>query len=282
MKPILEDISSNLLQSSFYAYSYTTSAFDFKLHFHPEYELTYIIKGNGYRLIGNSHHEFSDDDFVLIGPNLPHTWFGKAGTDDKFEAIVVQLPSEFVQRIIDFKETNHLKILFEKSNCGLLFKEYPSDIKTMLLEMINKTGIEKMLALLSILTKLSFCRTTKISSSIYKYQINEEMEIRINKVCVFLQNNFSNDISLKKVADLIFMSESNFCKFFKKATSITFSNYINDLRINAVCNFLLNSDENIKNIAYSCGFESLSYFNRIFLRKKQMTPKEFRIYHTVK
>jgi AraC-like DNA-binding protein len=107
------------------------------------------------------------------------------------------------------------------------------------------------------------------------------MENRINKVCVFLHDNFSNKISLKEVADLIFMSESNFCKFFKKATNITFSDYLNELRINATCKLLLCSDENIKNIAFSCGFESLSYFNRVFLKKKHISPKEFRLNHAI-
>ena len=100
-------------------------------------------------------------------------------------------------------------------------------------------------------------------------------------MCVFTKQ-FSNHVSLKEVADLIYMTESNFCKFFKKSTSITFSNYLNELRINAVCKLLLYSDDNIKNIAYSCGFESLSYFNRVFLKKKHMPPKEFRMYHAVK
>jgi AraC-like DNA-binding protein len=282
MKPILEDISTNLSECSFYAYSYTTSGFDFKWHFHPEYELTYIVKGNGYRLIGNNHQEFSDDDFVLIGPNLPHTWFGNAAENENFEAIVIQLPSDFVQKIISFKETNHLKALFEKSNCGLLFKDYPVDVKNSLFNIINATGIVKMVALISVLSELSICRTMPISSAIYKYQINEEMENKINKVCVFLQNNFSNPISLKEVADLIYMTESNFCKFFKKSTSITFSNYLNELRINAVCNLLIYSDDSIKEIAYSCGFESLSYFNRVFLKKKHMPPKAFRMNQFVK
>lgn len=281
MKPIFEDISTNLVRSSFYAYSYTTPAFEFKWHFHPEYELTYIIKGNGYRLIGNSHQEFSDGDFVLIGPNLPHTWFGKAAKDESFEAIVIQLPSEYVQKIINFKETAHLKELFEKSNCGLLFKDYPTRIKSCLLKIIDTSGIDKMVALISLLSTLSQCTTTTVSSSIYKYQVNNEIENRINKVCIYLQNNFANNISLKDVADLIFMTESNFCKFFKKTTSITFSNYLNELRINAVCKLLLYSDENIKNIAYSSGFESLSYFNRIFLKKKQMSPRDFRIKYAV-
>jgi AraC-like DNA-binding protein len=281
MKPILEDISNNLLHSSFYAFSYHTSGFDFKWHFHPEYELTYIVKGSGYRLIGNSHQEFSDHDFVLIGPNLPHTWFGKASDNEYFEAIVIQLPIDFVEKMIDFKELRELKLLFQKSNSGLSFLDYPTDIKKSLLNIIDATGIEKMVALMDVLSKLSKCRTIPISLSIYKYQTNEVMENRINKVCVFLQDNFSNKISLKEVADLIFMSESNFCKFFKKATNITFSDYLNELRINATCKLLLCSDENIKNIAFSCGFESLSYFNRVFLKKKHISPKEFRLNHAI-
>jgi AraC-like DNA-binding protein len=72
------------------------------------------------------------------------------------------------------------------------------------------------------------------------------------------------------------MSESNFCKFFKKATSTTFSDYINDLRINEACNLLLFSDYSISEIAHASGFESLSYFNRVFLKKKQTTPSLFR------
>lgn len=282
MKPILEDISTNLSECSFYAYSYTTSGFDFKWHFHPEYELTYIVKGNGYRLIGNNHQEFSDDDFVLIGPNLPHTWFGNAAENENFEAIVIQLPSDFVQKIISFKETKHLKALFEKSNCGLVFKDFPIEIKNSLYHIINSHNIEKFVSILNFLSELSNYNTIPITSMIYKYQINEEMENKINKVCVFLQNNLSNPISLKEVADLIYMTESNFCKFFKKSTSITFSNYLNELRINAVCKLLIYSDDSIKEIAYSCGFESLSYFNRVFLKKKHMPPKAFRMNHSVK
>ena len=86
MKPVLENISNYLQDSSFYAYSYTTTSFDFKWHFHPEYELTFIVKGNGHRLIGNSHQEFSDNDFVLIGPNIPHAWVGKTKGKKVFEA----------------------------------------------------------------------------------------------------------------------------------------------------------------------------------------------------
>lgn len=281
MKPVLENISTHFQQSSIYAYSFKTEAFNFKWHFHPEYELTFIIKGNGSRLIGNSHQSFSDGDFVLIGPNLPHTWFGKALPGQYFEAIVIQMPIAFVDRIIDFKETNQLKSLFQKSNCGILIKEYPNDIKNRLSNIINTNGIEQMANLLNVLSILTSCSITPISNAIYKYHINVAMENRINKVCEFIQHNYFNKISLKQAADLIYMTESNFCKFFKKTTSITFSDYLNDLRIDAVCKLLLSSEDNIKNIAYDCGFESLSYFNRVFLKKKQLTPKDFRFKHSI-
>jgi AraC-like DNA-binding protein len=91
-----------------------------------------------------------------------------------------------------------------------------------------------------------------------------------------LQHHFHEAITLKQVADLVFMSESNFCKFFKKATNTTFSDYLNDLRINEACHLLLSSEENISKIAHDCGFESLSYFNRVFLKKKDQSPSRFR------
>jgi AraC-like DNA-binding protein len=106
--------------------------------------------------------------------------------------------------------------------------------------------------------------------------MTKQFETRVNKVCAHLQNHFHEQITLKQVADLVFMSESNFCKFFKKATGTTFSDYLNDLRINDACHLLLSTEDTVGKIAQDSGFESLSYFNRVFLKKKQLTPSVFR------
>jgi AraC-like DNA-binding protein len=103
-----------------------------------------------------------------------------------------------------------------------------------------------------------------------------ETEKRINKVCGYLEQNFTTKITLGEVASLISLSESNFCKFFKKATGKTFSDYLNDIRIQESCQILLKTDLDINQIAMQCGYESLSYFNRIFLKKKGLTPRQFR------
>ena len=112
----------------------------------------------------------------------------------------------------------------------------------------------------------------KIYLSDKAFLYNNNDEFRINKVLTYLQNNYTEKIQLKNVANLIFQSESNFCKFFKKSTGKTFSNYLNDIRINEVCQMLLNTDKTINEIAYNCGFETLSYFNRVFLKKKKVSP----------
>lgn len=276
MKPILEDISKHLLYASFYAYSYTTESFDFKWHFHPEYELTFIVRGNGYRLIGNNYQEFSSSDLVLIGPNLPHTWVGKSLGNEPFEAIVIQFSKDFVQKTLSFKENSELKSLFENANNGLFFKDFPADVKELLFGLTELSGIESVAKLLVVFSKLSFYNPIPLSTQLYKNEVNEKFETRINKVYLFLQNRFSEKITLKQVADIVHMTESNFCKFFKKAMGTTFSNYLNDLRIHETCILLLHSDKNIKQIAFSCGFESLSYFNRVFLKKKLMSPSVYR------
>ena len=73
------------------------------------------------------------------------------------------------------------------------------------------------------------------------------------------------------MADLVYLTESNFCKFFKKATGKTYSDYLNELRINEACRLLVQSDKSIIQISFDCGFETLSYFNRVFLNKKGVT-----------
>jgi AraC-like DNA-binding protein len=78
------------------------------------------------------------------------------------------------------------------------------------------------------------------------------------------------------VADLLHLTESNFCKFFKKATGKTYSDYLNEMRINEACRLLVQTEKSVNQIAFDCGFETLSYFNRVFLNKKGITPSGYR------
>jgi AraC-like DNA-binding protein len=279
MKAILEDIKSNQGVSSFYAFRYQVSYFQFKWHYHPEFELTYIVKGNGYRIVGNSYEPFSDGDLVLLGSNLPHTWSGKADGDIDSDAIVIQFSNEFISPFLEFNESILIKKMLNNSLRGISF-ETDKDLISKIIELSETNGVEKILKLISILDILSKKEIRLIAPNTFHNVVSKKSEVRINKVCLFIQNNFQNKIYLKEVADLIYLTESNFCKFFKKATGKTYSDYVNEIRINETCRLLIQTDKTVSQISFECGFETLSYFNRVFLYKKEMTPSVYRKMNT--
>ena len=221
MKAILEDIKTNQGISSFHAFRYQVPYFQFKWHYHPEFELTYIVKGNGYRIVGNSYEPFNDGDLVLLGSNLPHTWSGKADGDVNSDAIVIQFSSEFILPFLELNESLLIKKMLDSSLRGINF-EPDEQLVTKIIEITETNGVERILKLISILDILSKKQIKLIAPNTFHNVVSKKSEVRINKVCLFIQNNFQNKIYLKEVADLIYLTESNFCKFFKKATGKTY------------------------------------------------------------
>ncbi len=278
MKAILEDVKSNQGASSFYAFRYQVPFFQFKWHYHPEYELTYIVKGNGYRIVGNSYEYFNDGDLVLLGNHLPHTWSGKLNDDIKSDAVVIQFSKEFIAPFLGLNESLLIKNMLDTSVRGIRF-EPDEELVSKIIALTETNGVDKILKLISVLDDLSKKQPILIASNSFHNVVSKKNEMRINKVCLYIQNNFYTKISLKEVADLIFLTESNFCKFFKKATGKTYSDYLNELRINEACRLLVQTEKSINQISFECGFESLSYFNRVFLSKKEMTPSKYRKYN---
>ncbi len=275
MKAILEDIKSNQGTSSFYAFRYQVPYFQFKWHYHPEFELTYIVKGNGYRIVGNTYEPFADGDLVLLGSNLPHTWSGKADGDSDSDAIVIQFSNEFISPFLELNESKLIKIMLENSSRGIRF-EYDEKLISKIVDLTETQGVDRIINLISILDQLSKNQSILIAPNTFHNVVSRKSEVRINKVCLFIQHNFQNKIYLKEVAALIYLTESNFCKFFKKATGKTYSDYLNEIRINEASRLLIQTDKTISQISYECGFETLSYFNRVFLNKMQMPPSKYR------
>jgi len=275
MKAFLEDIPSKKGKASFYSTKITVQSFEFKWHYHPEYELTYIVRGSGYRIVGNSHEHFASGDLVLLGSNLPHTWWGKNEDGSRSEAIVIQFSNEFIEPFLRLNEGHAIKALLERAAKGLRF-ESDAALVDKLVSLGQTKEMDSILSLLSILQNLTEKSGSNLCPDAYHNVISKKFETRINKVCTYIQNHYSERISLQQVSELVFMTESNFCKFFKKATSTTFSDYLNDLRINEACHLLIYTEDNISKIAQDCGFESLSYFNRVFLKKKRIKPSLFR------
>jgi AraC-like DNA-binding protein/quercetin dioxygenase-like cupin family protein len=275
MKALFEDIRSKNGNQSFLAYSFTLPSFEFRWHYHPEYELTLITKGSGKRLVGDNYQNYQAGDLVLLGPDLPHTWVSSA-TKKKtsVSAVVVQFSDTFIQGFLHLSEFRAIAGLLAASSHGLAFSS--SNLAKEVAQLPDKSGVEKVTALVHILQKLSEQKPRKLASEYFHAVRGKQNEKRINIICQYLQKHAVDKVELKKAATLVHLSRSAFCKFFKRATGKTFTDYINDIRIGNVCELLIESDKQISEIAYQTGFDSLTYFNRVFIKKKKVTPRKFR------
>ena len=275
MKAQFENIPFDKGSSSVHAYRFQVPFFEFKWHYHPEWELTYIVKGSGYRLIGNTLEDFNAGDFVLIGKNVPHTWCSKAQDDEPVEAIVIQFGTASLESVLAMPESESIESFLSQASRGLYLPD-SNPWESKVIALTQTEGFERVVGLLELLHEISKTGYRPICPNNHHTIVSPKQELRINTVCQYISEHYKESISLTTVADLVYMTESNFCKFFKKATGKTFSDYVNEMRIQAACQLLRDSKIKISTLAHQCGFETLSYFNRVFLAKKKCTPKQYR------
>jgi AraC-like DNA-binding protein len=276
MKAELEKIVPGEGKTILVAHQMSFPYLEYYWHHHPEYELTYKINVAGKRIVGDSYEQFTPGDLVLIGPDLPHTWV----TDRKIkykscDFVLIQFSNSLFQSFGGLAEFDRIKRLLQNSRNGLHFKN-SAFLKDKILALPEKQGVEKVTGLLEILEKLSVQKGRRLASTEYDISQATGKEQRINKVCGFMEQNFSKPISIDEAAKIINISKSGFCKFFKRTTGKTFSDYLNEIRIGNACYQLLETDKPVAQIARNAGFESVSYFNRIFHKKKNSTPSAFR------
>ena len=104
---------------------------------------------------------------------------------------------------------------------------------------------------------------------------NNKEQVRLKIVYEFIESNFQRPISLEEMALKANLSKAAFCRYFKKMTQLTFTEFLNQYRIEQAKR-LLKSDKNVTETCFECGFESLSYFNRIFKKVVGQNPIQFK------
>jgi transcriptional regulator GlxA family with amidase domain len=103
---------------------------------------------------------------------------------------------------------------------------------------------------------------------------------RIEKVFEYMNSHYNMQITLAEVAKIANMPEASFSRFIKKRTGKTFIDSLNEIRLGHASRMLIDTTNTVAEIAYKCGFNNISNFNRIFKRKKFCIPKDFRETYT--
>ena len=273
-------------QSSFIAKQVEQPRFDSEYHFHPEYELKYVIQSRGKRFVGESIENFVEGDLVLIGPNIPHYWKNDPiyyRTDKlKASAFLIMFAENCLgEGFFSMQEMLPIKDLFIRAKGGLGFILEPkSSIPNKMKQLINFNGPLKITSLIEILYALAHTHSRSILPENFIDElpaVNRDVSMaRLRKVHDYVITNFHSKIKIQDVADRANMTPHAFCKYFKKSTKKTFITFLIELRICHAKKLLIENSHTITEICYASGFDNLSYFNRAFKSLTQMTPKEYR------
>jgi len=278
-----QHIKSNTQQHQIHSFWVKSPMFGFHWHYHPEFEITYVKKGRGTRLVGDHMTSFEEGDFVFLGSNLPHTWISDDEfnqSDEQMEVAVLQFHPELIYHpLFDIPEAVKINRLLKNASRGIVFNQAGSEkARSLLIQLIEAESVQKLTTFLELLHHLgSILDHPTLASKAYAPPQNRTTEDRILKVCRFVHDHFREQIRLDDVAKLANMNPTSFCRFFKKSTGQSLSDYINDLRIGKASNLLLDQRNlTVSEVAYQCGFNSQTLFNRLFKKKKQVNPTEFR------
>jgi AraC-like DNA-binding protein len=254
----------------------------FYWHVHPEYEIVYIEGTNGTRHIGDHISRYEDSDLAFIGPNIPHLNFDY-GVKPDHEKIVVQLKEDFLGK--DFllaPELADVKKLFDAAKTGLVFKGKTKEIVgEKLKELTALKGFNQLAMLLEIFQTLAQSSESDPLSiePLLNNQAFKEQQ-RLKNIHNFVEQNYAQTIDFQAVVALSNLSNAAFCRYFKRMTSMTFTDYLNQYRINQAKQLLL-QDYSVTETCYACGFENLSYFNKSFRRWVGENPLGFKKRHII-
>ncbi len=281
MKPYFEKIAAG--PSSFTAFQRSDPEFPFYWHYHPEFELTLIVDSHGQRLVGDGIADYGPGDLVLLGPNVPHSWRSgpvKSSEGEVHRAVVVQFREDFLgERFFELKEMEAIARLLRNSSNGLAFGHTETGVKVAkYLESLPSAAPSKRLVLLlNALVDLASEPKAQVLSSLRVRPICRLADQqRIDAICVYLNEHFEEEIQFEKLSERFHMDQASLCRFFKRATGRTMTAYLNELRVGAAAQLLINTDDSVLDIAFRVGFGNYSNFNRQFKRIKGFGPRTLR------
>ncbi len=258
--------------------------FQSPFHFHPEMELVYIKESYGKRIIGNAMENFEAGDMVFLGSNLPHVWLN----DEAFymgnpsltaKAIVLYFNKDiFGPLFYSLKEAHKINVLFEKAVRGLrITGKTKKSIAARLEKLLKKNDFDVILGLFEILSELTISKELSFINNEAIIPISDKSyKDRMTDVLNYVKQNFQEDIKLQTIAKISNLTPQSFCRMFKTRMKKNFVEYLNEVRVSNACKLLLASEYNIAEIAYDCGYKTVSNFNKQFKKIVGNSPKEYK------
>jgi AraC-like DNA-binding protein len=254
------------------------------LHRHQEIQLTWIQQGEGTLVADNNMHAFRPNEIYWLGANQPHIFKSEASyfqpkSRKKIVALVIFFnPDGELAGFFNLPEIKVLKNFIQQHQSGFKVpQEHATEISSRMLKVTNSSGTEQLLHFVELLKQLStYQDITPLASGQKTQHVSEHEGIRIGHIYNYIMHNYDQPITLEDAAKQAHMTPQAFCRFFKKHTLHTFVSFLNEVRINEACKKLTDGTyDNIATVAYTCGFNSITNFNRVFKTVTNKSPSEY-------
>ncbi|RYG04914.1 MAG: AraC family transcriptional regulator [Chitinophagaceae bacterium] len=252
----------------------------FYWHYHPEIELVLVEALTGIRHVGQHISGYMNSDLVLIGSNVPHLNFDY-GVNTEYKQIVVQLAENFMgDAFAQAPEFKDIQSLFARAWKGIVFHgRTKEDVMIKLRAMAAMDGFSQLLCLLEIFRMLAESNEiTELNDHDTSIRLFLDDKIRMGAIYKYIHANYNKSPDVNEVAKSVHLSTPAFCRYFRKQTNMTFTDLVNQYRITQAKTLLL-KDISVSEACYEVGFESLSYFNKLFNKLTGQNPSAFRKQH---
>lgn len=249
-----------------------------KLHQHEEIQISFVEKGTGKLVFMDGIHQYSSNDFFVIGSAIPHLFKSEdtGKTRSKMYTLFFTKDS-FGENFFHLLELQDIRMFFDKAQHGFRVLEQKNELGQFIKGLEHKNRFERFLGLLDLLRKLSEVGSKNLSTWIPdKVRSRDEGE-RLQRIFDLVIQNFHRPIPLEEAASLSYMTKNSFCRFFKKHTNKSFMDFLIAYRVAHACQQLSQSSTiSVAEVAETCGFRSQSNFNRKFKSLKGVTPTAFK------
>jgi AraC-like DNA-binding protein len=249
----------------------------FYWHFHPEIELVYVEADKGIRHIGEHISTYEGCDLALIGSYIPHLNFDY-GVKATVETVVIQFPETYFESgLIRIPELKKVVELMERAKTGLAFTGETKRIAGIRLKKLQHLDrFHQFIELMGIFQFLAESdEYVNLDVRPISSQTILKQQERMHRIHQFVETNFQKSIDTQQIANEVNLSLPAFCRYMKKTTKLTYTDFVNQYRIQYAKKLLI-QDKNVTEACFESGYESLSYFNRIFKKWTGETPSGFR------
>ena len=253
-------------------------------HWHEEFEFVYIQEGQVEYWIGGKCILLSEQDGIFINRNVMHQVTApKSGVQAKYQVFMFRkqflaeegslLEKQYIRPLLDKKEFQ--AVVFRKEN-GSQEKVLERLREISRIQEEKSFGFEMKIRNQVAEMWIYFLRLLNIASEEIMIKATGKEE-RLKSMLEFIQQNYMEDISLKNIVDAAQVSEREGLRCFQEEIHTTPFTYLKEYRIQMACMRLQNTQDTITVIAGMCGFQSSSYFGKVFRKCMGCTPYEYRM-----